>query len=278
MEPLSSCTERPPPIEARQGSLCLSPAGATPRRTGAGRTLSERERSGRASTRPPEPMQSDSRPVRASPRVGRLLQPRRHGDVDLAPADLADRRFAGQRGSVLGNGRQEPGQTREDEAIRHMQRIREPCLPGGRLPFVLWGGHRMKTLVAALLLAGAGLPGCSSNGDDCGQGLVPRAGCPCPSGTTACHVGPGVWTCADLRNDPSSCGQCFFTCGRGVCIEGDCYCAPPPVKYCPKPPWPSQPHPPGPTLCVDTATDPSNCGDCGASCTTDQTCMAGQCL
>jgi len=101
----------------------------------------------------------------------------------------------------------------------------------------------------------------------------------CCPGTTHCKLGPSIYFCEDLQTDPHSCGACWVECGPGTCVAGACVCPPAPVKLCP-PDLPGYPdYFPGDYIaCVDTSTDPANCGDCGVVCGTDEWCVGGSCV
>jgi hypothetical protein len=89
--------------------------------------------------------------------------------------------------------------------------------------------------------------------------------------------------CAHLDRDPQNCGTCGIVCPPGVnCENGFCNglsaCGPGHAgSIC---------NPDGGTLfrccpglgCIDTAADPTNCGDCGKTCTACETCVNGACL
>lgn len=114
-----------------------------------------------------------------------------------------------------------------------------------------------------------------------GQVLAPGASvdneCPCvscKSGTIPCHG-----TCIDspgLLTDPNNCGSCGNKClGGSTCQSGTCRCqdGDPPC---------------GSTCCgeyydccnggcVNYLPDPNNCGGCGITCPTGETCQNGTC-
>jgi len=98
----------------------------------------------------------------------------------------------------------------------------------------------------------------------------------CANGAHDCCVESGPTSlCTDLQSDPSHCDACGHACpgvanGAPVCSGGACgivcnggYTA------CPS----SQP-----TACVDTNTDPNNCGSCGNVCLSGEKCAAGACV
>jgi hypothetical protein len=84
----------------------------------------------------------------------------------------------------------------------------------------------------------------------------------CPSG------------CADLNSDPLNCGKCGHLCApTATCVAGACHtpttcnggpaCMPPDVCCG--------------SGCVDTSSDPNNCGKCGFACSPGETCVESQC-
>lgn len=140
---------------------------------------------------------------------------------------------------------------------------------------------RARAVAVILFLGATGLAvwqaGC---GDEkpCTSSVHPGHDERCCPGTTPCQVGPGVYFCKDFQSDPDSCGACWVECGPGTCVAGGCVCPPAPVKLCPPdlPPWN---YPPGDFVaCVDTSTDPANCGDCGVRCGADEWCVGGSCV
>jgi Stigma-specific protein, Stig1 len=92
----------------------------------------------------------------------------------------------------------------------------------------------------------------------------------CPAGTTDCN---GV--CLDLQNDVNNCGTCGHVCPAGQpgfvpgCAGGNCLfmreqaCGSG-LAFCND-------------VCVDTQTDPANCGFCGNVCGAGEVCFAGVC-
>jgi hypothetical protein len=128
---------------------------------------------------------------------------------------------------------------------------------------------------------------------DCGVGTCVAGSCVCPPGTTACAgypacipgngsctCSPGEALCADSPctdvATPSACFPCppgQVRCPTGVC--GDPLQRPPPgCLSCPAGQvtctWPFM-------SCIDLATDPWNCGACGAACPAERGCVAGAC-
>jgi hypothetical protein len=116
-------------------------------------------------------------------------------------------------------------------------------------------------------------------------------GCRCRDWETECNG-----TCANLQTDPNNCGKCGHVCASGSCDNGVCEC----LSWCD-----GSGHCGGgqadcgpcetcnngaclPTTCgggqiccgagcVDTQTDPSNCGACGTVCPAGQDCVQGAC-
>jgi hypothetical protein len=93
---------------------------------------------------------------------------------------------------------------------------------------------------------------------------------PCPAGTTDCS---GI--CLDLQNDVNNCGSCGHVCPPGQtgfvpgCAAGNCFfmrerACDPGLAFCND-------------VCVDTQTDPANCGLCGNACGAGEVCFAGVC-
>lgn len=106
-------------------------------------------------------------------------------------------------------------------------------------------------------------------------------GCGCTEGMELCGSPP---TCVDTRSDASHCGVCGRVC-PGTCTEGDCLCAT--GSTCPirdDAPWYDEEEVPefdreivGWT-CVDTLTDPAQCGECGWPCPDGASCVGGECV
>ena len=116
-----------------------------------------------------------------------------------------------------------------------------------------------------------------------GAGVRP-AGAQCAEGQTDCNG-----TCVDLQTDDLHCGACDAVCESdlvavnciaGVCTRVSCPAAVP--TYCGEL---GENDPNYEANCVDTTTDPNNCGDCGivcdsgvcedSACVEDEGCDAG---
>jgi hypothetical protein len=88
--------------------------------------------------------------------------------------------------------------------------------------------------------------------------------------------------CADLTSDPYDCGACGIACPPGAaCINGLCNglaeCGPGHQgSYCNVDAGLSFLCCPG-VGCIDTSSDPQNCGGCNAACGAGEICDAGQC-
>lgn len=103
---------------------------------------------------------------------------------------------------------------------------------------------------------------------------------PCPSGQNLCSG-----KCTDLRADSDNCGKCEWDCPKGqICQSGQCL--PPDLT-------PVSTATAGIAVtqevsctsgqiicngsCVDIFTDTKNCGVCGRSCKSQETCLNGRC-
>lgn len=102
--------------------------------------------------------------------------------------------------------------------------------------------------IAALLLAGALLPGCLTSSE-----------LQCTTGLTKCAD-----TCVATQTDSNNCGSCGSACSGGnVCVAGACVC-PSGQQVCNG-------------ICTAIGTDPRNCGSCGYTCGSGQACNQGVC-
>jgi len=105
-----------------------------------------------------------------------------------------------------------------------------------------------QAIVAALLLAGALLPGCLTSSE-----------LQCATGLSKCAD-----TCVATQTDSNNCGSCGSACNGGnVCVAGGCVC-PSGQQVCNG-------------ICTAIATDPRNCGSCGYACGSGQACNQGVC-
>jgi len=125
-----------------------------------------------------------------------------------------------------------------------------------------------------------GMCKCSSTSRECAPG---RACCPdtrdccgngtcCPTGTKCCNN-----VCVNTNSDRNNCGTCGTNCTAGrVCVNGLCQCAPGTQavgtccclagqRCCNN-------------VCVNTNSDPNNCGTCNNQCFGGQICQNGQCI
>jgi hypothetical protein len=118
--------------------------------------------------------------------------------------------------------------------------------------------------------------------------------CICPTGTTDCG------DCVDTNNDPNNCGACGNLCQNGAdCKNGVCEspcplcqvnengtCVPTPCGRCEACSMTTGQCAPrcslgqtccGGDTCIDTQSDPNNCGACGHVCPNSGTCQDGAC-
>ncbi len=112
-----------------------------------------------------------------------------------------------------------------------------------------------------------GCPGTTCDATDtcdggicCDAGTVNTNGICCPTGWLACDVGGGTLQCKNPADD-ATCGTCQNNCGTGSCTNGTggFLCCDADETRC------------GST-CVDLDADNGNCGMCGVTCTTPDTC------
>lgn len=109
-----------------------------------------------------------------------------------------------------------------------------------------------------------------TDGQSCNKGVCTGE---CPKGKTSCS---GM--CVDVLSDANNCGSCGTVCGledaggsggaatvQTVCSQGACKAAcDSPLTDCSN-------------SCVDTDSDPSNCGACGTVCPSGNVCDKGVC-
>jgi Stigma-specific protein, Stig1 len=108
---------------------------------------------------------------------------------------------------------------------------------------------------------------CENEGEICIDGA-----CTCSPGLESCGG-----QCTDVFTDSSNCGSCGAACDtsginspcKQQCVGGRCVCQG--TGACSK----GQTNCSG--TCVDTVTDPGNCGHCGISCGESETCQNGKC-
>ncbi len=121
---------------------------------------------------------------------------------------------------------------------------------------------------------------CTSNGLAYNPLIIESPYCLAEDGTvgTCCTS-----ACANLNRDPQNCGTCGIVCPPGTsCENGLCNglaaCGPGHAgSLCDPDSGLSFRCCPG-LGCIDTSSDPANCGDCGKTCTACQTCVAGSCM
>lgn len=83
-----------------------------------------------------------------------------------------------------------------------------------------------------------------------------------------------VYGCKNILTDPSNCGDCAYACAIGEsCVAGTCWCGTGPpcesTESCCGGPG---------GVCIDTQSNPNNCGVCGLVCDdTGPECMEGKC-
>jgi hypothetical protein len=117
------------------------------------------------------------------------------------------------------------------------------------------------------------------SGQNCISGQCAATVLPCGNGQTTCD-GQCVNTQTDVRN----CGKCDYECMTSIygyatgqiCLSGQCTCPQGEIN-CDQ----SSITPDGVmniVKCVDVKTDIFNCGKCGTTCTSSQTCSNGQCI
>ncbi len=120
---------------------------------------------------------------------------------------------------------------------------------------------------------------CGTCGKSCGPGESCKASVctiTCATGQTACAAGDAAPSyCATLPTDNENCGTCGMKCAAGqVCSNNVCAttCALN-LATCGGDAGGDA----GTTYCANTQTDNQNCGVCGTTCASGQSCIAGAC-
>jgi len=132
---------------------------------------------------------------------------------------------------------------------------------------------------------------CGACGQTCQDGKIcQNSQCACPAGETDC----GGY-CVDLSNNPLNCGLCENRCSgpEEHCENGHCFCGSSrlicePAEICSPCDTPScqatvccptsAPVNCGSLGCLNTETDPNNCGECSHKCATGEVCCLGSCM
>ncbi len=135
-------------------------------------------------------------------------------------------------------------------------------------------------------LEDGGLNCVDENSDDSNCGSCASI-CPveatCTKGICDCDAGPACVTdaglaCFALGDDFYNCGSCGYVCPdiASNCSDGSCQCSGRPGRT-----TPCLSEDAGYDICVDTSTDPGNCGTCGNDCGTSYAsgadCFVGFC-
>lgn len=163
-----------------------------------------------------------------------------------------------------------------------------------------------ESCVGGVCACGAGQTTCAGSGcvdlatdpDHCGSCTnVCASPLTCQSATCECAIATdtycaGTNSCTDLLTDSLNCGKCGTSCGGAACVDGVCSnplacnpagpntcttpltclasgmcgCAPATPSYCS-----------ATNTCVNTLTDPNNCGTCSHVCGSGMTCVSGVC-
>ena len=119
---------------------------------------------------------------------------------------------------------------------------------------------------------------CGACGITCGQQQVCSGGqctSTCTQNQTLCTPDGGAAYCANTNSDNQNCGACGVACGTAqVCQNGSC------MNGCASEDGGTETlctPDGGSPYCADTTSDNSNCGTCGTTCTSSQSCVLGTC-
>jgi hypothetical protein len=126
---------------------------------------------------------------------------------------------------------------------------------------------------------------CGGCGNICPSGSSCTAGrCVCTNPSQQVCYPSGFPICIDVQTDSSNCGSCGNACPPStICRAGACQCADSSDGGAADAGADGGDGGGGGLLtscgnaCVDTQSDPSNCGSCGAVCAPDATCALGAC-
>ena len=115
------------------------------------------------------------------------------------------------------------------------------------------------------------------SGQNCVNGQCTAAAQLCGNGLTTCNG-----QCVNIQTDVKNCGTCGYECLINImgydtgyiCQNGQCGCPQGEIDCGQK----SNTQFGGLNKCTDVRTDVLNCGQCGTTCTSTQTCSNGQCI